>query len=457
MPTFDFDLFVVGGGSGGVRAARLAAERGARVALAECGPLGGTCVNAGCIPKKLYAIAAHYAHAFEEAPGFGWTATQAPRLDWAMLKQRRAGEVARLNGVYARLLASAGVELVAGRARLADPHTVTVGDRRFTAANLLVATGGAPWVPEVPWRDLLLTSDGMFDLPTVPRRLLVVGGGYIACEFASIFHGLGAEVMLVHRGPGILRGFDDDVRRFLAAEMAAAGIDLRLGVGMERIAAEGPVRRVTLTDGSEAMADVVLYATGRRPNTHGLGLEAAGVALSDSGAIRVDEWFRTSTPSVHAIGDVIDQVQLTPVALAQAHVVVDLLFGKGARHVDHEGVPTAVFTHPGVATVGLTEAQARERFGQVEIYRSTFRALKHTLSARPTRTLMKLVVDAASDRVVGLHMVGEDAGEVVQGFAVAMQAGATKSDFDRTLGIHPTAAEEFVTMSAPVSGPWVPG
>ena len=445
MNSADFDLFVIGAGSGGVRAARMAAQRGARVAVAEDAALGGTCVNLGCIPKKLYSYAAHYAEAFEEAHGFGWK-TQAPTLDWALLKANRAREITRLNAVYAKLLADAGVQLLRGRARLAGANAVEVNGQTHRAAHVLVATGGWPVVPDVAGREFAITSNEIFDLPEFPQRLVVVGGGYIACEFASIFRGLGAQVTQLYRGEQVLRGFDDEVRHFLADEMRKKGVDLRTGADVAHIEREAGSLRVTLKDGSALAADSVLYATGRRPNTAGLGLAEVGVALDAEGAIVVDEQFRSSVPTVLALGDVIARVQLTPVALAEAMVLVDRLFGSGTRRLDYELIPTAVFTHPSVGTIGLSEAQARERFGDVRIYRSEFRALKHTLSGSDERTLMKLVVDAASDRVVGLHMVGAEAGETVQGFAVAMKAGATKAQFDATLGIHPTAAEEFVTM-----------
>jgi glutathione reductase (NADPH) len=433
----------------------MAAQRGARVVLAEAAALGGTCVNVGCIPKKLYSYAAHYAHDFEDAAGFGWD-VEPPRFDWPRLKKNRAAEIARLNGVYQQLLQGPGVEIVRGWATLLDAHTVQVatgeGERRWRAAHILVATGGTPSVPHFPGREHVLTSDQMFDLEPLPRRLVVVGGGYIACEFASIFQGLGVQVTQLYRGEQVLRGFDDDVRAFVAQEMGKTGIDLRLHSHVTAIArGDDGALALTLADGEALAADAVLYATGRVPNVAGLGLEAAGVERTPHGAIVVDERFRTSVPSIFAVGDVCSRLQLTPVALAEAMVVVDQLFGAGERRMDYELVPTAVFTHPNIGTVGLTEEQARERHGALRIFRSEFRPLKHTLSGNGERTLMKLVVDAASDRVVGLHMVGADAGEIVQGFAVAMRAGATKKVFDSTIGIHPTAAEEFVTMREPVT------
>lgn len=461
---FDTDLFVIGGGSGGVRAARMAAERGARVTLAEAGGkagLGGTCVNVGCIPKKLYSFAAHYGEAFEESRGFGWQGT-APRLDWQKLKENRRNELARLNSVYEKLLVGSGVEILTAHARLVDAHTVEVTAgadgtaRRVSARHILIATGGRPQLPHVPGRELVLTSNEMFDLEPFPARLLVIGGGYIACEFASIFKGLGSRVIQLYRGPQVLRGFDDDIRRFLGAELIKKGIDLRLNAGMTSVARSREGLRIELLGGGSVVVDAVLCATGRVPNVEGLGLERAGVALDSNGAVQVDGNYRTSVPSIYAVGDVTGRVQLTPVALAEAMVVVDHLFGPPAgqapRTASYEFVPTAVFTHPSVGTVGMTEAEARKELGVISVYRSDFKALKHTLSGSSERTMMKLVVEEATDRVVGLHMVGDEAGEIVQGFAVALKAGATKAIFDATIGIHPTAAEEFVTMRAPMPG-----
>ncbi|MFT3780157.1 MAG: glutathione-disulfide reductase [Ottowia sp.] len=456
MPHHDFDLLVIGGGSGGVRAARMAAQRGARVALAEHGRMGGTCVNVGCIPKKLYSYAAGFAEDFADAAGFGWRIAQPPVLDWAALKANRAQEIARLNGIYEGLMTGAQVRVLRGHARLAGGHTVEVAGEdgathRHTARAILIATGGRPFVPPVPGHELAVTSDDMFDLPVFPRRLVVVGGGYIGCEMASIFHGLGAEVTLIYRGEQVLRGFDDEVRAFTAEEMRKAGVQLRLRSDVARIdALPGGTRRVTLQDGATLDADVVLYATGRQPNVAGLGLDALDVRQQASGAIEVDEHFATSAPGVYALGDVVGRMELTPVALAEAMALVDHLLGpapgRPARRMDYAHIPTAVFTHPPIGTVGLTEQAAREKFGAIRVYRGDFKPLKHTLSGRAERTLVKLIVDDASDRVVGLHMVGADAGEVVQGFAVALKCGATKAQFDATLGIHPTSAEEFVTL-----------
>ena len=453
MQTFDFDLFVIGGGSGGVRAARMAAQRGVRVALAEVSAMGGTCVNVGCIPKKLYSYAAHYADSFAESHGFGWIG-EAPRLDWEVLKANRAREISRLNGVYNHLLKSSGVQIIEDWATLTGKHTVEVAGKSYSAKHILIATGGTPTVPEVPGREHVITSNEIFDLSPFPKRLLVVGGGYIACEFASIFNGLGAQVTQLYRGAQILRGFDADVRAFIAGEMVKTGVTLHLNTDVAAIERSDDALNVRLHDGSVIRADTVLYATGREPLTGGLGLDAAGVAINDAGAIKVNAHYQTSVPSIYAVGDVTARVQLTPVALGEAMVVVDHLFGaqagKKPRRMSYDFIPTAVFTHPNIGTVGYTEDEACEKFGKISVFRSDFRALRHTLSGSTERTLIKLLVDNASDRVVGLHMVGPDAGEVVQGFAVAMKAGATKAIFDSTIGIHPTLAEEFVTMREPV-------
>lgn len=464
MQAFDFDFFVIGGGSGGVRAARMAAQRGVRVALAEAqgtAGLGGTCVNVGCIPKKLYSYAAHYAEAFEESHGFGWDG-EPPRLDWSRLKRQRAQEIARLNGIYRQLLEGAGVTVLHAHARLEDPHTVVLSAReadgqvrewRHRARHILIATGGRAHLPHFRGHEHVITSDALFDIEPFAQRLVVVGGGYIACEFASIFNGLGARVTQLYRGEQVLRGFDREVRDFLATEVRKAGVDLRLQADVVAVERQAQGLAVHLEGGDTVLADAVLYATGRLPNVQGLGLEALGVALGPQGEVIVDEHYGSTVPSIHAIGDVTHRVQLTPVALGEAMALVDHLFGVEAgrpggraRTMAYDLVPTAIFTHPNVGTVGLSEEAARERLDRVAIYRSSFRPLRHTLSGSSQRCFMKLVVDADTDRVVGLHMVGDEAGEIVQGFAVAMRAGATKAQFDQTLGIHPTAAEEFVTM-----------
>ncbi len=449
----DIDLLVIGAGSGGVRAARLAAQAGARVVVVEAGPTGGTCVNVGCIPKKLYSYAAHYADAFEEARGYGWSEADL-QFDWPTLKSRRAAEIARLNGIYERILAESGAHLLHGRAKLTAPHEVRIdaadGSSTLRAAHVLVATGSHAVKLAVPGAEHAVVSDAMFDLPTFPRRLAVVGAGYIACEMASIFHGLGAEVTQVVRGNTLLRGFDADIGGFLADEMVKKGVRFAFGRHPTAVSEGDGGLRLHLDDDAVLAADVVLMATGRVPNTTGLGLAELGVGLHDNGALAVDERGASSLPWLHAVGDVTGGPQLTPVALAQAAVVVDRLFGRGERRFDASLLPTAVFTHPNVGTIGLAEAQARARLGELRIYRADFKPLKHTLSGSGERCLVKLVVEAATDRVVGLHMVGPDAGEVVQGFAVAMGMGATKAQFDATLGIHPTLAEEFVTLRTPV-------
>jgi glutathione reductase (NADPH) len=431
----------------------MAAQRGAKVALIEAQAMGGTCVNVGCIPKKLYSYAAHFAESFEESHGFGWVGP-APVLDWAALKANRAREITRLNGIYLQLLKGAGVLVIEGWATLVDSHTVAVGAQRYSAKNILIATGGKPSVPDIAGREHVITSNEIFDIDPFPKRLLVVGGGYIACEFASIFKGLGASVTQLYRGSQVLRGFDEEIRHFIAAEMLKAGVELRLNADVASIVKTASGLQVTLQDGSSLEVDAVLYATGRVPLIEGLGLEALGIAQKPDGAILVNDHYQTSLPRIYAVGDVTARVQLTPVALGEAMVVVDHLLGaaagKAPRSMSYDFIPTAVFTHPNIGTVGFSEAEARERFGAVRVFKSEFKALKHTLSGSSERTFMKLLVDEASDRVVGLHMVGAEAGEIVQGFAVAMKAGATKAVFDSTIGIHPTAAEEFVTMREPV-------
>ena len=450
---FDFDLFIIGGGSGGVRAARMAAARGARVALAECARMGGTCVNVGCIPKKLYSYAAHFGEGFADARGYGWRLPAAPTLDWGALKAARAREISRLNGVYEGLMT--GVARLNGRASLLDAHTVQVTapdgcTTRASAQRILIATGGVPFVPDFEGRELAITSNEIFDLPTFPRRLLVAGGGYIGCEMASIFNGLGAKVTLAYRGEQILRGFDDEIRAHIAAQMQGHGVTIRLHSDIVKITRAESGLRVQLSDGETVEADAVLSATGRRPNLDGLGLEKLGVKLNKSGAIEVNEQFESSVPGIYAIGDVVGRKALTPVALAEAMTLVDELFGapegKAPRAMSYENIPSAVFTHPPIGTVGLTEEQARAGGRAIRVYRSEFRPLLHTLSGSGERTLVKLIVDDASDRVLGLHMAGADAAEITQGFAVAMKAGATKAQFDATIGIHPSSAEEFVTM-----------
>lgn len=440
----DFDLFVVGAGSGGVRAGRTAAALGARVAIAEDKPLGGTCVNVGCVPKKLYSMAAHYSADFADAAGFGWQLAGSS-FDWPTLRDNKRKEIARLNGIYQSLLEKAGATLLRGRATLLDAHSVEVGGQRYSARHILLCTGGRPQRPDFVGQELAISSDQVFDLATFPQRLLILGAGYIGVEFAGIFAGLGARTTLSWRGDLPLRGFDDDLRRRFMAE-AGKHCQLLPGTSVQQLTLAGSSLRASFNDGTELEVDQVLAATGRVANVEGLGLENTGVQLTPSGHIAVDANLQTAEPSIHAIGDVVGRMALTPVALAEAMQLVDRLFGSGKRRLDYSNIPTAVFSHPNLATVGLSEAKARERFADVHIYETDFRHLRHTLSGRDERTYMKVVVDGASDKVVGMHMLGDEAGEIIQGFATAMICGLTKAQLDATIGIHPTAAEEFVTL-----------
>ncbi|MDW5375521.1 glutathione-disulfide reductase [Halomonas sp. HP20-15] len=450
MAEFDYDLFVIGAGSGGVRAARTAAATGARVAIAEDRYLGGTCVNVGCVPKKLYSYAAHFHEAFEDSAGFGWQLPGAPRFDWATLRDNKIDEIKRLNGIYNRLLDNAGVTLINARAKVVDGHRVEVNGETVSAEKILVAVGGWPWIPDFPGNEHVLDSNRVFDLDEFPKRFLVLGGGYIAVEFASIFNGLGSESHLVYRGALFLRGFDHEVREFTRDEMAKKGVNLHFETTIEAIEKQGEVLQVTLTNGETLEVDAVLAATGRRPHLAGLGLDALDVALNPDGTLKVNERYETSVPSILALGDVTGGPELTPVALAEAmHMVQHHFTSNPPGPLDYRNIATAVFCHPNIGTVGLSEEEARAEFDEVRIYTADFRPMKHTLSGSDERCLMKLVVDDTSDRVVGAHMVGEEAGEVIQGIAIAVRAGLSKTDFDATVGIHPTGAEEFVTMRTP--------
>lgn len=449
MSEYDYDLFTIGGGSGGVRASRFAAGYGARVALAEKQYLGGTCVNVGCIPKKLMSYAAHFHDEMEDAKGFGWQVGQTHH-DWATLIANKNQEIGRLNGIYRNLLNGSGVDIFEAHASIEDAHTVLVNGKRITSRYILIATGGHPTLPELPGKQHGITSNDFFYLPALPPRAIVVGGGYIAVEMAAILNGLGSQVTLVHRGPQLLRTMDADLGRFLAVEMEKKGIKVRCNTLIEALTADGQNKQLRLKNGDEIDADCVLFATGRHANTEKLGLEGVGVKMKDNGAIVVDQHFCTDVPSIYAVGDVIDRVALTPVALAEGMVVASALFQEGGRKISYDNIPTAVFSHPNVGTVGLTEAEARAKFDEIKIFKSEFKPLKHTLSGSSERALMKIVVDAKSDKVLGIHMVGADAGEIMQGFAVALQCGVTKAQFDTTIGIHPTIAEEFVTMRTPV-------
>ena len=447
MSQFDFDLFVIGAGSGGVRAARTAAGLGKRVAVAEGRFLGGTCVNIGCVPKKLFSYGSHFHEEFSQATGFGWT-VDGSSFDWPTLRDNKTKEIERLNGIYHNLLVNSGVELVEGYARFENAHEVSVDGKTYSAEKILVATGSEPFIPEFPGSEHAVSSDAVFYLDEFPKRTLVLGGGYIAVEFAGIFHGLGAESHLVYRGDQPLRGFDEEVRQFASEEIRKKGVQFHMNANIASIEKQSSGLQVALTNGEVLEVDLVLCATGRVPKTEGLGLDKAGVKLGKGGEILVNDEFQTSAPSVFALGDVINRMQLTPVALAEAMVFVNNQFQPElpAKQMDYTNIPTAVFCHPNIATVGMTEEEAREAFDTVEIYSASFRPMKHTLSGSDERHLMKLVVDAGSRKVVGAHMVGTDAGEVLQGIAVAIKAGATKEVFDSTVGIHPTGAEEFVTM-----------
>ena len=449
--SFDFDLLVIGAGSGGVRAARFAAGFGARVAIVESRYLGGTCVNVGCVPKKLLVYGAHYHEDFAQAAGFGWTLGER-QFDWPTLIANKNREIERLNGIYRNLLLNSGVALLEGHGHLRDEHSVEVAGQVYRARHILIATGGWPQIPDIPGKELAITSNEAFYLPALPRRVLVVGGGYIAVEFASIFQGLGAQTSLLYRGELFLRGFDQSVRLHLKEELSKKGLDLQFNSDIRRIErqADGSLL-ATLNDGRQLTTDCVFYATGRRPMLDDLGLENVDIQLDERGFIQVNERYETSTPSILALGDVTGGMALTPVALAEGMAVARRLFKpEEYRPVDYQNIPTAVFSLPNVATVGLTEEQARAAGHTLKIFESRFRPMKLTLTDCQERSLMKLVVDAETDRVLGCHMVGGEAGEILQGIAIAIKAGATKRIFDETIGIHPTAAEEFVTMRAPL-------
>ena len=449
---YDYDLFVIGAGSGGVRASRIAAGHGARVGICEDYRVGGTCVIRGCVPKKLLVYGSKFAHEFEDAAAYGWT-VPGPTHSWATLRDNVNKEVDRLNGVYLRLLDGAGVKLHMGRGRLMDRHTIEIGGQTITAEKILVATGGAPVVPEIRGREFAITSNEAFHLPELPRRIAIVGVGYIAVEFAGIFNGLGSHVDLVLRRDRVLRGFDEECRTAVHDALRESGVKMRTEMQIDCIEAtpsdsKGGKAPFTVHTqlGGMFETDLVMYATGRAPNTSGIGLEKVGVQLDKAGAIAVDEWSKTTAPNIWAVGDVTDRINLTPVAIMEGHCFADTEFGKKPRKPDHRDVPSAVFCQPELANVGLTEEEARIRLGEIRVFTSAFRPMKYTLSGRQQRTFMKLIVEAATDKVVGVHMVGDDAAELVQGLAVAVKAGATKAQFDATVGIHPTAGEEFVTM-----------
>lgn len=445
MDSYDFDLFTIGAGSGGVAASRRAAAYGARVAVCESGRVGGTCVIRGCVPKKLLVYAAQFGDAFADADGYGWTSNDRA-FDWATLIARKDDEIDRLNGVYVRMLENSGVQSIPGTGRIIDAHTVDVSGERFTARRILVATGSEPFLPGLPGIESAVTSNEALQLGALPPLVIVLGGGYIAVEFASIFRALGSAVTIMIRGEELLRGFDDDIRAALSNEMRKRGIRILARTKPARIE-KGPDGLTVFDDLDRGhTASVVLAALGRVPNTRGLGLEEAGVAQGPGGEIKVDEWSRTSVESVYAIGDVTDRVALTPVAIAEGRALAETLYNGNPTQPNYNNIPTAVFSLPPIGTVGLTETEARAKFGGIDVYRTNFRPMKHALSGRDERITMKLVVDKASQRVLGCHMVGADAPEIVQGLAVALNCGATKADFDRTVALHPSTAEEFVLM-----------
>ncbi|MBT4932535.1 MAG: glutathione-disulfide reductase [Rhodospirillaceae bacterium] len=445
LPQFDYDLITIGAGSGGVRASRLAAQTGARVAVVEESRVGGTCVLRGCVPKKLLVYAGHFADDFEDAAGYGWNVSE-PGFDWPRLIAAKDKELDRLNNVYLRILGENKVDLIDGRAVITGEHSIEVAGKSYSAKNILVAVGGWPSTPEVPGIEHVISSNEALDLKQLPKRIVIVGAGYIAVEFAGIFNSLGVDVTLVLRADTILRGFDDDIRMCLADEMEKRGITVKTESVIRSIEKQDDLYSLRLAGGEIIETDLVMYATGRTPNTAGLGLEEVGVELNKKGAVVVDAFSSTAVDSIWAVGDVTDRANLTPVAIAEGVAFVETVFKDNPTAVDHGNIPTAVFSSPPIGTVGLTEQQAREQYGDIDVYVSRFRPMKYTLSGRDEQTFMKLIVDAGSDVVIGCHMMGLDAPEIIQGLGIAIKCGATKAQFDATVGIHPSAAEEFVTM-----------
>jgi len=450
MTQYDFDLFVIGAGSGGVRAARMASGLGVRVAIAENKYLGGTCVNVGCVPKKLFVYASHFSEKFSVAGGFGWSAKEI-KFDWPQLLDQKNKEIERLQGIYDGLLVNSGVTVLEGQASLVDKHTVRIDGIQYSCERILVATGGWPSIPDIPGKEFIASSNEMFALKQLPKRILVVGGGYIAVEFAGIMHGFGVETTLCYRGEKLLRGFDETVREFVAEEMSKKGINILFNTDIKNIAQNENGYIAQIDQGKFLEADLILYATGRSPNIDGLDLDSVGVEIDKKGAVEVNDEYQTSIPSVYALGDVTNRLNLTPVATAEAMALVDRLYAGKNTAVDYDNIPTAVFCQPNIGTVGLTETEAKNRYPDIDIYQSVFKPMKHTLSGLDEKTLMKMIVQRSTDKVLGIHMVGADAGEIIQGMAVAIRAGATKAIFDSTIGIHPTAAEEFVTMRTPLA------
>ena len=446
MPDYDYDLFVIGGGSGGVRAARLWASEGHRVAIAEDRSWGGTCVNLGCVPKKLFVFASHYSHDFEDAPNYGWDLAEKPAFDWQRLLENKDREIQRLNSVYIRLLENTGAEMLNGRAKIVGANDVEVNGRRYSAERILIATGGRPFIPDFPGSDLAIASDDAFHLKTFPKSILIVGGGFIALEFACIYRGLGAKVDLVYRRDLFLRGFDQDLREHIANEMRKQGINLRFNEDVEEISQKGDLKQALLKSGELLSVEQVFYATGRKPRTDNLWLDELSIKIEADGTLAVDDCFRTSIPSIFALGDVVGKKALTPVATAEAMALLDYFRTGESPQFDYHNIPSAVFTTPNMATVGVTEAEAKEQGFVYDVFETDFKHLKHTLTGRDERVYIKLIVDKPTDRVIGAHMMAPEAGEVIQSVAIAIKAGATKADFDRTIGIHPTMAEELVTL-----------
>ena len=451
MSDYDFDLFVIGAGSGGVRAARVASGYGAKVAIAEESRVGGTCVIRGCVPKKLLVYGAHFAEDFEDASAYGWTLPGEPTFSWKTLIANKDKEIDRLNGIYHKLLAGSNVTLFEHRATFKDAHTVVVDGKDVTAERILIAVGGHPTTPDIPGAEHAITSNEAFHLEQQPKRIVIVGGGYIAVEFAGIFAGLGSQVTQLYRSEQILRGFDNDIRNHLAEEIVKKGVDLRLNTNVTAIDKQSDgTLKLTLTGGGEMEADAIMFATGRAPSTKGLGLEQVGIETKDNGAIKINKGLQTSVENIYAVGDVTDHVQLTPIAIKEGMAFADTIYGGKPSVMSYHAIPTAVFSQPPVGTVGLSEEEARAKGGEVVIYKSTFKPMRHTLSGRDEKTLMKLIVDKTTDVVLGAHMVGPDAAEIIQGIGIAVRMGATKAQFDQTVAVHPSAAEEFVTMRFPV-------
>jgi glutathione reductase (NADPH) len=452
MPRYDFDMITIGAGSGGVASSRRAGSYGARVAICEERRVGGTCVLRGCVPKKLLVYGSQFAEAFADAAGFGWTVVP-PSFDWPALIEAKDEEIGRLSQIYINMLKNSGVEIIDGHAALVDPHTVEIAGRAYTAENILIATGSWPETPDIPGIEHVISSNEALDLEALPRRIIIVGGGYIAVEFAGIFNGLGSEVVELIRRDELLYGFDDDIRVALGQEMRGRGVELHSRTHVARIEKQAAGYSVSTTTGREFTSDLVMYATGRAPNTKGLGLAEVGVQTNENGAVVVDEWQGSSVPNIYAIGDVTDRINLTPVAIAEGRALAETLFNNNPTMMDHKNVPSAVFSQPPIGAVGLTEERARREYGEVDIYMARFKPMKNTLSGREERTVMKLIVDPGSDRMLGCHMLGPDAPEIIQGLAIAVKCGATKKQFDQTVGIHPSAAEEFVTMREKVVAP----